>query len=274
MPFWFPWKKSKSLPTLLHATHIKAGSTWVDAMLRHLFGAKVMPRFGATLFEPGKLASFERLETLQHPPYLEMFQATEFRAGHVYPAMFITHDEFKSRPEFADAKRFAIIRDLRDTLTSHYFSLKDTHALDKLGRVKRARDVLTSSSKDDGMMFLFEHDLERLVKIQRSWLDANELVLRYEDLIQDDVAGFKSLFLDKLQLPLKERDIEKAVKASRFETVYKRKLGELDDSSHGRQGLPGDWKNHFSPRIRQEFQERAGDLLVAAGYEKDSQWTS
>ena len=27
-----------------------------------------------------------------------------------------------------------VIRDLRDTLTSHYFSLKGTHALDKRGR--------------------------------------------------------------------------------------------------------------------------------------------
>ena len=91
-------------------------------------------------------------------------------------------------------------------------------------------------------------------------------------MIGNDVAEFTDLFINKLQLPVSAGDIERAVEASRFENVYKRKLGELDEKSHGRQGLPGDWKNHFSPAIRREFYERAGDLLVAAGYEKDDAW--
>ncbi len=269
MPIRLPWQKHKDIPTLLHITHIKAGSTWVHGLLAELFGEKVMPRFGSDLFDAGDAAA---AAAEKHPPYLKMYHALKHRPGHVYPAMFITHDEFATRPEFADARRFVVIRDLRDTLTSHYFSLKGTHALDKLGRVKTARDYLQTSEKDDGFRFLFDRDLDRLIQIQRSWLEAGETVLRYEDLIGNDVAGFTDLFLKKLQLPLTERAIERAVEASRFETVYKRKLGELDEKSHGRQGLPGDWKNHFSPSIRQEFLQRTGDLLVAAGYEKDTMW--
>ena len=68
------------------------------------------------------------------------------------------------------------------------------------------------------------------------------------------------------------RAVERAVEGSRFETVFKRKLGELDEKSHGRQGLPGDWRNHFSPRVRRAFHERAGELLITAGYEKDATW--
>jgi hypothetical protein len=141
-----------------------------------------------------------------------------------------------------------------------------------MGRVKSARDFLSTADKDDGFIFLFERDLDRLVEIQRSWLAAGEIVLRYEDLIVNDVVGFTELFLHQLQLPFSEREVRRAVKASRFEAVFKRKLGEVDEKSHGRQGLPGDWKNHFSPRLRQEFQQRTGDLLVAAGYEKDAAW--
>ena len=264
-----PWQKSKDIPTLLHITHIKAGSTWVDGLLHRLFGEKTRPRFGSELFAA---AASQPAAAASAPSYLDMFRATEYRPGHVYPAMFITHDEFATRPEFGSARRFVVIRDLRDTLTSHYFSLKGTHALDKLGRVKSARDFLESADKDEGFLFLFERDLDRLVQIQRSWLAAGEIVLRYEDLIVNDVAGFTGLFLDKLQFPLSESEVRRAVEASRFETVFKRKLGELDEKSHGRQGLPGDWKNHFSPRIRREFQQRTGDLLTAAGYENDASW--
>lgn len=264
-----PWQKSKNIPTLLHITHIKAGSTWIDGLLHRLFGARVMPRFGSTLFEaPGAAAA----ESEKHPPYLEMFRALECRPGHVYPSLFITHGEFSSRPEFAAARRFVVIRDLRDTLTSHYFSLRDTHALDQRGRVQTAREFLQHASKDDGFRFLFDRDLERLIEIQHSWLRAGDLIVRYEDLIHDDVEGFRALFLEKLALPLREADLTRAVKASRFETVFKRKLGEVDAKSHGRQGLPGDWQNHFSRQIRREFHERAGDLLIAAGYEPDAAW--
>jgi lipopolysaccharide transport system ATP-binding protein len=270
MPFRLPWRKAAQIPTIVHITHIKAGSTWIDGLLRHLFGSRVMPRFGTQLLNP---CEDPAANPFGHPPYLQMFQAMEYRPGHVYPAMFITREEFASRPEFAEARRFVVIRDLRDTLTSHYFSLKGTHALDKLGRVKTARDFLQGASKEEGFLFVFERDLERLVQIQRSWLAANELVVRYEELIGDDVAVLTNLFLEKLKLPLDARAVRRAVEASRFETVYKRKLGQLDEKSHGRQGLPGDWRNHFSPRIREAFQERAGDLLVAAGYEEDASWS-
>ena len=271
MPIRLPWQKQKDIPTLLHFTHIKAGSTWVHGLLGRLFGGKVMPRFGSDLFDAGNA---ETASPPEHPPYLEMYRAMPFRAGHVYPGMFITRGEFLTRPEFADARRFVVIRDLRDTLTSHYFSLKGTHALDKRGRVKFARDFLQTAEKDDGLRFLFDRDLERLIELQRSWLDAGEIVLRYEDLIGNDVAGFSDLFIGKLGLPIAPREIERAVAVSRFENVYKRKLGELDEKSHGRQGLPGDWKNHFSPNIRREFHERAGSVLVAAGYEKDDAWVT
>jgi lipopolysaccharide transport system ATP-binding protein len=270
MLFRVPWRKPRHIPTLLHVTHIKAGSTWIDGLLRHLFGAKVMPRFGTPLFGRGETPA---TNPRGDPSYLQMFHAMEYRPGHVYPALFITREEFATRPEFADARRFVVIRDLRDTFTSHYFSLKGTHALDKLGRVKTARDFLQGATKDEGLLFLFERDLDRLVQIQRSWLGADELVLRYEELISDDLALLTDLFLEKLELPVTARDVRRAVEASRFETVYKRKLGEVDETSHGRQGLPGDWRNHFSPRVREAFQEHAGDLLVAAGYEKDASWS-
>ena len=269
-PSWL--RRRPEIPTLLHFTHAKAGSTWIDGILRHLFGAKVMPRFGAELFpeksEGSASAPAPRLS------YEELFRRQPFCPGRVYPGLFLTRDEFVLRPEFADSRRFVVIRDLRDTITSHYFSLKQTHALDVHGRVKSARDFLQASTKEEGFIYLFDRDLARLVDIQRSWLGSNEIVLKYEDLILNDVAQFDRLFRDRLGLKIPARHVRSAVAACRFENVFGRKLGQLDEKAHGRQGLPGDWKNHFTPEVRRIFAERTGDLLIAAGYESDDAWVA
>jgi lipopolysaccharide transport system ATP-binding protein len=264
-------RRRAAIPTLLHFTHAKAGSTWIDGILRHLFSVKVMPRFGAELF-PGKSEDASVSAPATRVSYEELFRGQPFCPGHVYPGLFLTRQEFELRPEFADARRFVVIRDLRDTITSHYFSLKKTHVLDVQGRVKSARDFLQASTKEEGFVFLFDRDLARFVDIQRSWLESNEIVVKYEDLILDDVAQFDALFRDRLGLKIPARHIRSAVAACRFENVFGRKLGQLDEKAHGRQGLPGDWKNHFTPELRRIFHERTGDLLIAAGYEKDNAW--
>lgn len=66
--------------------------------------------------------------------------------------------------------------------------------------------------------------------------------------------------------------LEEAVKESRFENVYKRKLGEEDAKSHGRKGTPGDWRNHFTPDFARQFEQKYGALLIATGYEPDAAW--
>ena len=266
MFFRLPWRRAAT-PTLLHFTHIKAGSTWIDRILRQLFAGRVRPRFGSERFDgtasdgaPGEIS------------YSEMFRALPHEPGWVYPGLFLTRGEFLARPEFAEARRFVVIRDLRDTLVSHYFSMKAAHVEDKHGRVRAAREALQACGKEDGLRYLFDRDLARLVEIQRSWLGSGEIVLRYEDLITNDLAGFERLFLEQLALPIPRRHIRAAVEQCRFEKLFGRKLGEVDEKAHARQGLPGDWRNHFTPEISREFLARTGDLLVASGYEKDASW--
>jgi lipopolysaccharide transport system ATP-binding protein len=259
------------IPTVMHITHIKAGSTWVDRILRELFGPRVLARFGAERFE-GPATGGERRDGGGEISYLEMFRALPDRPGHVYPGLFITREEFLARPEFSDAKRFVVIRDLRDTLVSHYFSMKAAHVEDKHGRVRAARERLQSCSKEDGLLFLFDRDLARLVEIQRSWLGSGEIVLRYEQLIADDVASFDRLFREQLGIGVSPERVGAAVEKCRFEKMFGRKLGEVDKTAHARQGLPGDWRNHFTARVAREFLARTGGLLVAAGYERDEGW--
>ena len=257
------------MPTVLHFTHVKAGSTWVDRILRHLFAERTMPRFGSERFEGSDAPD---TATAAEVNYLAMYAELPFKPGHVYPGLMLTREEFLERPEFASAKRFAVIRDLRDTLVSHYFSLRNEHAQDKHGRVREARLKLQSLDLENGLLYLIERDLDRLVAIQRSWLTAGEVLARYEDLLLDDVAAFESLLLNRLELPVPRRHVQTAVEVCRFDKLSGRQLGENDPAAHERQGLPGDWRNHFSKAVAEAFMAKADDLLVSAGYEADSKW--
>lgn len=46
-----------------------------------------------------------------------------------------------------------------------------------------------------------------------------------------------------------------------------RKPGEEDVNNHYRKGVPGDWRNHLTPRHLRIFRDRYGDLVERLGYE-------
>lgn len=51
-----------------------------------------------------------------------------------------------------------------------------------------------------------------------------------------------------------------------------RKRGEENQTHHYRKGIAGDWHNYFSPRVKDAFKAQFGDLVIALGYEPDSNW--
>ncbi|MEU8080689.1 sulfotransferase domain-containing protein [Catellatospora citrea] len=48
-----------------------------------------------------------------------------------------------------------------------------------------------------------------------------------------------------------------------------RRPGEVDEMNHYRNGVPGDWRNHFTERHRKAFRARYGDLAERLGYAAD-----
>jgi hypothetical protein len=246
--------RSSKMPAVVHVTHAKAGSTWIANVLYDLFPGCVAPRGNA-----GKSG--------------ESFSERSFKPGCVYPALFLTRDQILAHSELRDATRFVVIRDPRDTLVSLYFSHRYSHSLAGFDQIRTMRDVLGSLSEEAGFAYLMEHHFRRIPAIQASWLGADELVLRYEDILKQQ-SLLIDLFLEKLRLPTSAAAISRALARNEFETVFKRKLGEVDEASHGRQGLPGDWKNHFTPALRREFHARYGATLISAGYEHDDRWVA
>ena len=237
-------------PAIFHVTHHKAGSQWIYRL------------FMATLPSRVVQPTADNSEFLDEP----------IKEGFIYPTLYLAHDVFFGRSLPPDWIGFVVIRDLRDTLISAYFSMKFSHVLDDDISLK-FRETLTKYDQEDGLLCAIEQYLPRIAQMQRTWLGKELPVFRYEDLLENDTSIFCNLLLDRAKLPISRTRMEKIVNACRFQSVTKgRERGTENVSAHERKGIAGDWRNHFTPRVRARFKEAYNDLLVAAGYEQSSDW--
>jgi len=61
--------------------------------------------------------------------------------------------------------------------------------------------------------------------------------------------------------------LDAIIENHRFEKLTDgRSKGEDDPDSHLRKGEPGDWKNHFTDRVRRAFKDEYGDIVARLGY--------
>ena len=237
-------------PTVVHVTHWKAGSQWVAQILHDCAPERVArPLVGARHFLPRAL-----------------------QPGRIYPTVYLPRERFDRAQIPSNARVFVVIRDLRDTLVSGYFSLLKSHDM-AIGEVHRVRPMLSTMDIEDGLLYLMEHWLSDSARIQLSWLEAGQRLIRYEDLVENDLALFDNLLREECGLPLSKQQVRSIILANRFERYTGgRARGEEDQGHHFRKGVAGDWKNHFTERVTAAFKARYGGLLVATGYEPDLDW--
>jgi len=241
--------EDEAIPTVVHVTHWKAGSQWIYKILRECIPERIVePKLGETQF----------LQWALQP-------------GKVYPTVYVTKQQFDSVRLPRNWRRFVIIRDLRDVLVSAYFSIKLSHPIME-PRQAHCRSVLQLSSLDDGMIYLMD-TLADSARIQVSWVEAGEPLIRYEDLLEHDLDILERVLLDECQLPVSRERLREVILSSRFDRLTKRrKRGHEDVMAHARKGIAGDWRNYFSDRVKQSFKTRYAGLLVATGYEQDLSW--
>lgn len=206
-------------------------------------------------------------------PDRSQFLREPVRPGYVYPTLYVTEGEFSRVPMPQSWHRFVVIRDLRDTLVSGYFSVKISHVPFQVPEMSQLRSRLREVDFEQGMLLLMNEWLPLNAEIQRSWVESGEHLTRYEDLLDDAEGIFARELIDRCRLPVSRRRLRRAVRRVRFERLSGgRARGEEDVSSHQRKAVAGDWRNHFSDRLRGEFKQRWGELLIAAGYESDLDW--
>ena len=237
-------------PTIFHITHWKAGSQWLNKILRKLTPARIVaPQIDET-----------------------QFLKTAIVSGAVYPTLYVTKEQFFSVPLPANYKKFLVLCDLRDTLISGYFSIRYSHpVIDH--RLENWRYRLNSMSIESGLLMLMAEWLPLCAPIQESWIAADEKIIRYEDLLEHDLEILEPILLDHCQLPIEPARLRQAILDCRFESLSSgRARGDEDTQAHERKGIAGDWQNHFTPAIKYAFKNRYGRLLVATGYERDLNW--
>jgi lipopolysaccharide transport system ATP-binding protein len=237
-------------PAIFHVTHPKAGSQWLRRILTECCPERVfVPR-----------------EDLSH------FLRRPLAPAGIYPALYVTRQQFESVALPPHWQRLVVIRDLRDTLVSCYFSVKYSHTTE-FTVVREWRQKLRTLSVEDGLIWLLEAWLHRVAAIQQSWLESGDQLIRYEDLLEYDLEILEPILLDDCQLPITPGRLREVVLAARFERLTGgRARGQEDLSAHERKGVAGDWRCHFTPRVVEHFKERHGDLLLALGYEHDWHW--
>lgn len=235
----------KPSSSLFHVTHAKAGSTWLHNVFVSAFGRRrVAPRVG------GKVEKYR------------------FKPGMIVPAIFLAYDDFMQLEGASADRCFFVIRDIRDTLTSLYFSMRYSHTDKGFPHITKFREEVSGMSDPEGIAHLFKTRSRNFLRVQTSWLDSGAPVVRYEDLLYDTEGILSSLF-DRLGYPHDPKALRKAIEANSFKKKFGRDLGEKDVKSHGRQGSPGDWKNYRSDEISRVVDEKFSELLLKAGYALD-----
>jgi hypothetical protein len=233
---------------VFHITHWKAGSTWVQGVLQRLAGERFVP------LKP------DMSHVLKEP----------IRPGGVYTPVYMRREPFVAAVTVPHT-RFFVMRDLRDTLISWYFSLAVSHGTKTNSVVADFRSQLATMDKEQGLQYLIRERLQGIAALQSSWLNQDELVYRYEDMIADEQRVFAEI-CEHCRMGVSEELRKSVVAANSFEKATGRKPGQEDVGAHRRKGIRGDWQNHFSDATRALFKERFGEHLISTGYERTLDW--
>ena len=240
----------KNDPTIFHITHYKAGSQWVAEVLKRCAAKRiVLPEVGTR------------------------FPREKIRPGAIYPTVYATKQDFDSIIASTNLsyRKFLVIRDLRDVLISLYFSLKISHPL-QIEKHRKRRQFLQGVSEACGLIYLMDEVLDWHKEFQLSWLnDENLLFLKYENLLAREYAIFGQI-MKYCQIDVDWQYLHKIVAYNSFEAITGRKRGQEDVRAHQRKGIVGDWRNHFSKQVKDEFKKRFGEVLIKTGYENDLMW--
>ena len=302
-------------PTVFHVTHHKSGSQWVAEILQQCAPERFRrPRTDLSFFyerpiEPGMVyltlyvprGDFDAVACTGPGPFPGR---KRFFSRH---PVSMTWNWFHFQLRHAPVRRFVVIRDLRDTLVSLYFSFKISHVLN-LSWQFQARDFLNSRSEENGFLgwigsgsrepfdgFLkspfvksqygrIDRDVEAsavaeflrsildyIADIQLSWIEGDDLLVRYEDLLCDEDGTFERI-VEHCQIDVTRRRLHEIIRRNNFEAITGRRRGDEDVTAHHRKGIAGDWRNYFTERIKARFKARFGDVLIRTGYEANLDW--
>lgn len=239
---------------VLHITLQKCGSQWV----RDVFSAPELFRFSVLSYS-GVAFNLQTTGCFEIPE-------GEF-SGPVYNMCPAEWQVLKCPGD----KAVVVLRDPRDRLVSHLFSLLYSHQANTL--TENRRSVLSgiqSHHKRIELLICFT-DIIRFYLTWSNYAEDDAFIVRYESLLQDQFGAFRRI-LDWIGWPVPDDVLQAVVERLSFKNRSGRSPGETDIFSHYRRGIEGDWRNHFSREHGRLWESLYPGFLTKIGYESSDDW--
>ncbi len=184
--------------------------------------------------------------------------------------MYIDFEGFEAIPKPEPWRAFFVARDPRDVVVSWYFSTTRSHPTRSNPSLQRTREQLVSLDEERGLIYTIRRLQEYgLFRALGSWMEAERpdvLVVRYEDLIGGDAERWWERLLDHCDVRLEPSERRALLARYSFRKLSGREPGQEDPGSKLRKGIAGDWRNHFTPAVREVFGQVTSDLTTRIGY--------
>ena len=240
---------------VVHITLAKCGSQWVRDVLCSPEAVNC-----SGIISSGAAFTLTRMGRFELPK--GMFSGPIFNMNRV---------EWQGVKSTGD-KALVVLRDPRDRLISHLFSVLYSHGAEV--SVDFDRSQLTEMKGDSERITRMIGEVAHLMRFYLTWaIDGADdaYIVRYETLVQDQRIEFGKI-IDWLGWQVPGELLNSVIERLSFKTRSGRNPGETDISSHYRRGIAGDWRNHFTRDHGRLWESLYPGFLTSICYEKNNDW--
>lgn len=249
-------------PIIFVAGLPKSGTSWLESMLASFPGYHdvIIP----------ESIDYERTHGGSHDYDLPRDMFSRFADMLVISKMHV-HGSKHNADVLRDAgvPYLVMYRDLRDVAVSYVFYVRRTPWHPEHPHYKKL-------SPAEGLQRFSDTLLPKYVQWVRSW-HANRdpgksMELRYEQLLEDPKARMMDV-ANHFGLTLEPAELDRIVEANSFaKQSAGRESERRGNQSFFRKGVAGDWANHLTGALKDNYKRVLGTFLIEFGYEKDESW--
>ncbi len=176
-------------------------------------------------------------------------------------------------------------RDGRDVLVSQYYNSLFENDRGNSRLVRQCRSELGFDDYNDivkNLPSFMEYVFTRRRNPKISWVDfcnrwaacERSVHVKYESLRATPVEELCRVVSELSGQQLQKAKISEIVEKHSFQRVTGRIPGEQNKESFLRNGVVGDWRNHFNEEAKRKFDGYAGEHLIRLGYEPNNDWVA
>lgn len=219
----------------------------------------------ASTFLAGFLSRLSSIQKMKHVDYsYQIWVHNQNPEHHSEGYIYGPYRKFHPLKDINDYNLILNIRDVRDVLTSHYYSVAYSHSIPKIPGLKESflerRRVAQNSTIDEYVLGQAEEFHQKYKVYQEACDNHKILLLRYEDMIID-FSIWLDKFLKHCEITVNEQNLKNLMGYNQFKPTKE------NINSNKRQVSAGDHKNKLRPETIETLNAMFKDVPIAL-YEK------